>query len=387
VTAEPEAVEAPPVQRGPAPPAPTVRAVARTVLPPAPTVRASAHVDGPVVRSSAPPTGSARGSAAVPVAPMPPPRESEPDIVEGPEIGTPEIGLRNVAAVRPESPVAAGSIPHSRVPEFAPRNAIGKATVMVHAPESGTSVTAPENAVDRPRAKDAVASVGAPERVPEKGSKIRRAILPVAVAAAAAFVAITAYLIVTEPAPQSDVGRWSTAAAVDSAAAGGASWNPPATGSVSPFGTAGQVLAGAPTRLKIKAIGVDSALESLHLGNGGVLDPPKAFAKAGWYADGTAPGDDGPAVIAGHVDSKKGPAIFYKLRELQAGDQIQVVRGGKTVKFTVTSTAWYPKTKFPTAKVYGPTPDRQLRLITCGGVFDHTLRSYKDNLVVYAVAG
>jgi len=57
------------------------------------------------------------------------------------------------------------------------------------------------------------------------------------------------------------------------------------------------------------------------------------------------------------------------------------------VRFVVVRTAWYPKAKFPTAQVYGPTPDRQLRLITCGGVFDHSLRSYKDNLVVYAVSG
>src|SRR4029453_726301 len=119
----------------------------------------------------------------------------------------------------------------------------------------------------------------------------------------------------------------------------------------------------------------------------GALTPPKNFAKAGWYADGTRPGDVGPAVIAGHVDSKRGPAVFYKLRELQAGDLIAVPRGGKTVRFRVVSTAWYPKKSFPTTQVYGPTPDRQLRLITCGGVFDHTLRSYKENLVVYAVAG
>jgi hypothetical protein len=79
--------------------------------------------------------------------------------------------------------------------------------------------------------------------------------------------------------------------------------------------------------------------------------------------------------------------VFYKLRELTAGDTIEVVRGGKALKFTVIRTAWYPKTAFPTEQVYGPTPDRQLRLITCGGVFDHKLRSYRDNLVVYAVAG
>jgi LPXTG-site transpeptidase (sortase) family protein len=137
----------------------------------------------------------------------------------------------------------------------------------------------------------------------------------------------------------------------------------------------------------VTAIGIDTALESLHLGKNGALTPPRNFARAGWYADGTAPGDQGPAVIAGHVDSKRGPAAFYRLRELEAGDRIEVVRGGETVRFTVVSTAWYPKTTFPTDEVYGPTPDRQLRLITCGGVFDHRLRSYKDNLVVYAVAG
>ena len=65
----------------------------------------------------------------------------------------------------------------------------------------------------------------------------------------------------------------------------------------------------------------------------------------------------------------------------------KTLRGGTVVTFTVTRTAWYPKSAFPTDAVYGPTPDRQLRLITCGGDFNHALRSYRDNLVVYAVAG
>jgi hypothetical protein len=258
--------------------------------------------------------------------------------------------------------------------------------------KSGTPGIGPRNAVSPARARDQKTSEAGPERVPEKRSKVRRAILPVSVAAAAAFVAITGYLAATEPHPRSDVGRWSAAGSIESGpigpgAAGGASWNPAATADANPFGQVGAVLTGPPTRLRINEIDIDTSLESLHIGRGGVLDPPKSFRKAGWYADGTAPGDQGPAIIAGHVDSKSGPAIFYKLRELQAGDKIQVARGGRTVTFTVTSTAWYPKSKFPTAQVYGPTPDRQLRLITCGGVFDHSLRSYKDNLVVYAVAG
>jgi LPXTG-site transpeptidase (sortase) family protein len=183
------------------------------------------------------------------------------------------------------------------------------------------------------------------------------------------------------------MGRWSGAHIAESANGVVASWNPAASGNPNAFGPSEPALTGVPTRLRIAEIGVDTALEALRLGVNGQLTPPKNFASAGWYADGTAPGDVGPAVIAGHVDSRSGPAVFYKLRELQEGDKIQVVRGGRTVTFTVTSTAWYPKTKFPTDQVYGPTPDRQLRLITCGGVFDHSLRSYKDNLVVYAVAG
>jgi Sortase domain len=310
--------------------------------------------------------------------------------------------VSNVAAVRPQSPPVAGLMPSgpgvapARIsamssaipaPETARWNGVGDEATIVDWAKSGRSGTAPQNPATPANASDRETSAAAPGRVPEKRSTARRAILPLTAAAAAAFVAVTGYLAVTETRPQSEVGRWSTAGAIASGAPGAESWNPAASTNVNPFGQVGPVLTGLPTRLKIKQIGVDASLESLHIGKGGVLDPPKTFSKAGWYADGTVPGDDGPAIIAGHVDSKSGPAVFYKLRELQAGDRIQVVRGGKTVTFTVTSAAWYPKAKFPTAQVYGPTPDRQLRLITCGGVFNHTLRSYKDNLVVYAVAG
>jgi LPXTG-site transpeptidase (sortase) family protein len=220
------------------------------------------------------------------------------------------------------------------------------------------------------------------------GLPLRRAILPVTVAAAAAFVAATGYLAVTEPRPDTDVGRWSALRATATAAAPTEpAWDPLASRIADPFGVIAPLPRGVPTRLRVAAIGVDTPLESLHVGKDGALVPPRNFARAGWYADGTVPGDQGPAVIAGHVDSRRGPAVFYKLRELETGDRIEVFRGGRAIRFTVISTAWYPKNNFPNERVYGPTPDRQLRLITCGGVFDHRLRSYKDNLVVYAVAG
>ena len=143
---------------------------------------------------------------------------------------------------------------------------------------------------------------------------------------------------------------------------------------------------GGPTRVQIPSIKVDSLLEPLHRDANGVLQAPVAFLRAGWYAEGVVPGDPGPAVIAGHVDSLDGPAVFAKLHELRAGDEVFVLRGTESVRFQVTATGRYPKNRFPTDEVYGPTPGAELRLITCGGVFDEANRSYRDNIVVYAVA-
>ena len=214
-------------------------------------------------------------------------------------------------------------------------------------------------------------------------NRARRALLPLAAALLAAFVGGTGYQMIREPAAPGQAGRFAGPAVSTDAAPFAVA----ADGAADPFGTRAPALTGAPTRLKVDAIDLDTPLETLRLGADGALTPPRDFAKAGWYAGGTRPGDVGPAVIAGHVDSRRGPAVFYDLRKLTRGDRIEVVRGGRALAFTVVATAWYPKNSFPTDEVYGPTPDRQLRLITCGGVFDRSLRSYKDNLVVYAVAG
>jgi sortase (surface protein transpeptidase) len=141
-----------------------------------------------------------------------------------------------------------------------------------------------------------------------------------------------------------------------------------------------------PSRVRIPAIGVDSALESLTVDQAGVLQGPVDYGRAGWYAGGVAPGDQGPAVIAGHVDSARGPAVFYRLRDLKAGDEIAVARGATWVTFRVVTNERYPKDQFPTDQVYRPTPVPELRLITCGGTFDRSRRSYTDNIVVYAIA-
>jgi len=139
----------------------------------------------------------------------------------------------------------------------------------------------------------------------------------------------------------------------------------------------------APIRLRIPAIGVNTALQPLGLRADGALQPPSAWQTAGWYDDGVTPGDPGPAVIAGHVDSISGPAVFYRLRQLRPGDLAVVQRrDGRMLTFVVDTLAVYSKSAFPTVAVYGPTPLPTLRLVTCTGDFDWQAHSYLDNLVV-----
>ena len=161
---------------------------------------------------------------------------------------------------------------------------------------------------------------------------------------------------------------------------------PPTTASAAAPPTRGKpVAAAAPVSLTIPALGIRSTLVQLGLTKEGTLEVPTDFDRAGWYAGGPRPGEPGPAVIAGHVDSKTGPAVFYRLREIRTGDRIRVARqDGSADMFAVTDLRQYPKNAFPTADVYGPVPHRELRLITCAGVFDAERSTYRSNLVVFA---
>jgi len=140
-----------------------------------------------------------------------------------------------------------------------------------------------------------------------------------------------------------------------------------------------------PVRLQIPAIDVSTSLVKLGRLPDGSLEVPKDWDTAGWYDKGPRPGQPGPAVILGHVDSKTGPAVFYQLRALRPGDTVRVgLADGRILVFRVQRVQRYPKDKFPTEAVYFPTLNRELRLITCGGEFDYAAGSYRDNIVVYA---
>jgi Sortase domain len=140
-----------------------------------------------------------------------------------------------------------------------------------------------------------------------------------------------------------------------------------------------------PVTLIIPMIGVKTHLIKVGLTAGGALQVPSSATVAGWYTGSPRPGAIGPAIIEGHVDSLTGPGVFYRLSELQPGDRIYVRRAdGTTVEFHVTAAQTYQKAYFPTADVYGPTPDPELRLITCGGTFDYATGHYLSNTIVYA---
>ena len=171
------------------------------------------------------------------------------------------------------------------------------------------------------------------------------------------------------------------------AAAGVAALPAPTGPIVAPPQSAAPKPVASPVSLTIPLIGVRTRLVMLGLTSTGELQVPSSTSVAGWYTGSPRPGATGPAIIVGHIDSLTGPGVFYRLSELAAGDKIYVKRAdGTLVEFRVTSVQTYLKDRFPTQDVYGPVPDPELRLITCGGAFNAATGHYLSNIVVYATA-
>ncbi len=140
----------------------------------------------------------------------------------------------------------------------------------------------------------------------------------------------------------------------------------------------------APVALRIPAIGVDVSLSTLGLNADRTVQVPTDFQQAGWFGLGPSPGQTGSAVILGHVDSYTGPAVFFQIRTLRAGDQVNVsLADGAIAHFQVTAVAMYAKDQFPAQQVYAPHGGSALQLVTCGGTFDTHTRSYLSNIVAY----
>lgn len=141
-----------------------------------------------------------------------------------------------------------------------------------------------------------------------------------------------------------------------------------------------------PRRLSIPQLGIDTGVDATGLTDDRNLEVPPDASRVGWYRGFSEPGDRGVSVLLGHVDSRDGEGVFFALPQLEPGDRITVERGdGRTVAYEVDRLDWYAKHEFPTFEVYTSERDEVLRLITCGGEFDPTRRTYEENVVVTAV--
>jgi len=139
-----------------------------------------------------------------------------------------------------------------------------------------------------------------------------------------------------------------------------------------------------PVSIRIPAMGVSVSLSQLGVNADGSPQVPTKYQEPGWYKLGPAPGMVGSAVILGHVDDKKGPAVFYKLKSLKARDKVDVsLANGVVDHFVVTAVEIYLKAQFPSQKVYGSHGSRALQLVTCGGTFDKATGHYLSNVVAY----
>ncbi|CAJ64105.1 Putative lipoprotein (partial) [Frankia alni ACN14a] len=136
--------------------------------------------------------------------------------------------------------------------------------------------------------------------------------------------------------------------------------------------------------MRIPAIGVEVPVSALGLNPDRTVQVPTDFREPGWFRLGPSPGQVGSAVILGHVDSHSGPAVFFRLRYLNAGDRVDVtLADGAIAHFEVNAVRTYPKRQFPARQVYGSHGYSALQLVTCGGVFDTRTHSYQSNVVAY----
>ncbi|MFJ8857693.1 class F sortase [Streptomyces sp. NPDC102451] len=171
------------------------------------------------------------------------------------------------------------------------------------------------------------------------------------------------------------------------AATASASPTPSATRSATPSAAPLGLPPSEPERISIKSIAVDAPFTPLSIGPSGQLDAPPANDAnlAGWFKDGATPGERGTSVVAGHVDTRTGPAVFLLLSALKAGNTVDITRkDGVVATFKIDTVETFSKADFPDKRVYADAGTAQLRLITCGGVYDKKKKDYEDNVVVFA---
>ncbi|WP_235181127.1 class F sortase [Nesterenkonia sp. AN1] len=138
--------------------------------------------------------------------------------------------------------------------------------------------------------------------------------------------------------------------------------------------------------MSIPSIDVEESLIDLGIAQDGTMEVPEDYSEVGWFEGGGMPGGRGPTVLAGHLDSTTGPAVFHRLVEMESGDEVAVTDAeGQVHHYRVERTEVFAKDDFPTREVFGAQPEDELRLITCTGLFDVEAGSHEDNHIVFAV--
>ncbi|MFI7382441.1 class F sortase [Streptomyces sp. NPDC049813] len=195
---------------------------------------------------------------------------------------------------------------------------------------------------------------------------------------ALALVLLTGLALIRNGSGEFDLGPPQPASAAAAATDGHSPASPPRPAGVLSFSP--------PQRVRIPAIQVDAPVTQVGLDAEGWVDapPPEDPNLAGWFTGAVAPGENGTAVVVGHVDNQRGPAVFYGLGSLKKGNHIEVARAdGRTAIFEIYGIDVFAKAHFPGTKVYGSTGAPELRVITCGGGFsEHS--GYTGNVVVFA---
>ncbi|WP_221357892.1 class F sortase [Streptomyces beigongshangae] len=192
-----------------------------------------------------------------------------------------------------------------------------------------------------------------------------------------ALVLLTGLALIRNGSGEFDAGppQPATAAAADSGFADGSRPGAPAP---LPFSVV--------DRIRIPAIQVDAPAVPVGLDTEGWVDapPPEDSNLAGWFSGAVSPGEKGTAVVVGHVDNSRGPAVFYGLGALEKGNHVEVGRrDGRTAVFEIYGVEVFEKNDFPGDRVYGSTGNPELRVITCGGGFSQR-NGYDGNVVAFA---
>lgn len=162
--------------------------------------------------------------------------------------------------------------------------------------------------------------------------------------------------------------------------------NEPTDGEAATRGEPPAAAAAPPEQLRLPTLDLTAELVEVGLDEQRRLEVPEAHL-AGWYRHRAVPGQPGPAVIVGHLDGAQGPAVFFDLTHVAPGDPVAItLADGSEAVFVVDRVEVHPKDAFPTEEVYGHVDVPELRLITCGGPFDHAGGGYRDNIIVFASA-